>query len=634
MSLLRRLWKRLDSWLLRRPRSGLAGLLSQSTDLDLRIVGRLIWHAALVGLTAGLAGAIFFGALEWGQRFLLEEACGYVPLRAHGETFAAGSHPGLFRPFVLAVLPALGGLACGLLTLRIPQARGGGADVAIESFHHREGHLPAKTIWAKAAASFCSLATGGSGGREGPTMLIGGGLGSVVGRILGVDARERRILLLAGVAAGISAVFRTPLGAALLATEFLYKDGFESDALVPSILSSVVAYSVSTSLYGETTLLAHAPRFPFQALHLPLYALLAVIAAGFAATFAAGLHGARRLFAKLPLPEWARPAVGGLALGGLASAVTVSVGGYLGQPGMGLGLLGGGYGVLQVAITGAPWLSTGWTALWLLLALSLAKIIATSLTLGSGGSVGDFAPALVVGGLLGGAFGHAAQTFADASIDPGSFALVGMGVFYGGIAHVPLSALVLTCEMAGNYDLLVPLMLAMGIAFVALRRRSLYEAQAASPGASPAHRDAALSAALREIAVGDVMSHPASFVSFGADTPVAEMISRTADSTWQDVFPVADADRRLIGVVTADALRRAASSGRTQRLASDLRLPPFSLRAEDSLLDAADRLVAHGLREIPVVDAERRVVGFLDETHIMRLCLRARAPAVPTEDRP
>ena len=142
----------------------------------------------------------------------------------------------------------------------------------------------------KALASISTLGTGGAGGREGPTMLIGGALGSLVGRVLSVGSRERRILLVAGVAAGISAVFRTPLGAALLAVEVLYRDGFESDALVPSVLASVVSYSVVISIFGESTLLAHAPRFPFVPAHLPLYALLALLVAALAIAFLAALR--------------------------------------------------------------------------------------------------------------------------------------------------------------------------------------------------------------------------------------------------------------------------------------------------------------------------------------------------------
>src|SRR4029079_15287034 len=130
------------------------------------------------------------------------------------------------------------------------------------------------------------------------------------------------------------------------------------------------------------------------------------------------------------------------------------------------------------AITGTEWLPKGWTGVELLLHLCAAKLIASSLTLGTGASAGDFAPSLVLGGLFGGAFGRAASLLLhDPRIDPGAFALVGMGTFYGGIAHAPISSLAMVCELAGSYDLLVPLMLAEGIAFVALRRRSLYAAQ-------------------------------------------------------------------------------------------------------------------------------------------------------------
>ena len=152
--------------------------------------------------------------------------------------------------------------------------------------------------------------------------------------------------------------------------------------------------------------------------------------------------------------------MGGLALGLFSVPVIFYVGSRIGIPGQGLGILGGGYGAAQMAITGASWFPGGWEAVSLLLLLCAAKLVASSLTIGSGGSAGDFAPSLVLGGLFGGAFGRAAQLLLPhAGIDPGAFALVGMGTFYGGIAHVPLSALVFVCELAGSYDLLAPLML-------------------------------------------------------------------------------------------------------------------------------------------------------------------------------
>lgn len=244
-------------------------MLADSAPLDLRIVGRTLLHAAAVGVAAGLAGAAFFAGLEYFTRGVLEEFAGYIPLRADGETFAAGVSPHAFRPWVLVFLPALGGVACGLSTRLAPETRGGGGDAMIDAFHHEGGYIRRRVIWIKALASLFTLGTGGAGGREGPTMQIGGALGALVGRVLRVSTRERRILMVAGVGAGISAVFRTPLGAALLAVEVLYRDGFESEALIPAVLASVVSYSVIISIFGESTLFSRVPRFPFVPAHLP-----------------------------------------------------------------------------------------------------------------------------------------------------------------------------------------------------------------------------------------------------------------------------------------------------------------------------------------------------------------------------
>ena len=616
---------RLWAWWMERNRAILPALFADEGPLDLRIVGRTLLQAAAIGIVCGFAGAAFFGILEYTQRLFLEELAGYESLRANGETFAAAGAPRIFRPWLLLFLPALGGLCCGFLTRRWPQARGGGGDVMIEAFH-KGAALPSKIIGVKALASISVLGTGGAGGREGPTMLIGGALGSLVGRILAVGARERRILLVAGVAAGIAAVFRTPLGAALLAVEVLYRDGFESDALVPAVLASVISYSVVISIFGESTLLAHAPRFPFVPAHLPLYALLALLVAALAIAFLACMRLARKTSLRLPGPEWVRPAWGGLALGVLATPLVLGVGGLVGTAGQGFGILGGGYGAAQVAITGAPWLPEGWLAVELLALLAMAKLLAASFTIGSGGSAGDFAPSLAAGALLGGAFGRAAQLLLeDPRIDAGAFALVGMGAFYGGIAHVPLSALVLVCEMAGNYDLLVPLMLALGIAYVSLRKHSLYEAQIPTQRDSPAYRDALLRDVLRDQRVREVMVSEAPAVTFAPGTSAPEMLRRTRDSSHVDLVPVLSPEGRILGVVTPPALRllseERADAG--WAIATDIMQPPVTVRADDDLRAAAERMVRGRMRILFVVDAEGRVLGHLDESEIAKVYLRA-----------
>src|SRR5581483_3866774 len=163
--------------------------------------------------------------------------------------FGENSHL-VLNPFIVVILPAAGALLAGVLCQLAPEARGGGGDAMIHAFHHQGGVVRRRVIWVKAIASILTLGSGGSGGREGPTMQIGGALGSTVGAGFGVTARERRILMLAGVAAGMAAVFRTPLGPALLATEVLYRDDFEAEALVPAILASVISYSVVFSIFG------------------------------------------------------------------------------------------------------------------------------------------------------------------------------------------------------------------------------------------------------------------------------------------------------------------------------------------------------------------------------------------------
>src|SRR5262249_47141685 len=159
--------------------------------------------------------------------------------------------------------------------------------------------------------------------------------------------------------------------------------------LIPALLASVVSYSVFISFYGESTLFAHAPRYPFVPAHLPLYALLALFIALLATLFMTALSAMKRWSASWPMPAWARPAIGGLGLGCLCTPILYFAGQHLGRMGQGLGLFGGGYGAVQVAITGAPWLPSGWTGVELLLLLCAAKLLASTFTLGTGGSAGD-----------------------------------------------------------------------------------------------------------------------------------------------------------------------------------------------------------------------------------------------------
>jgi CIC family chloride channel protein len=597
-------------------------VLAARSPIPVQILGRTLLRAALVGVAAGLIGSLFFLGVEVVQQVVLERLCGYVPLRAAGERITGDVGQTAFRWWLVWLMPALGALGAGLVSRSAPETRGGGADAIIEAFHSRRGYVRRRVPLLKGLASVLTLGFGGSGGREGPTMQMGGAIGSIIGQYLRVTDRERRILLVAGLAAGMAAVFRTPLGAALLAVEVLHRDDFETEALVPSVLASVVAYSVFVSIFGESTLFAHAAKYPFYPVHLPLYALMAVVVSLVASTFLSVLRGVQKATVRLPTPDWAKPAVGGLLLGVGAVPVIMLVGPQLGHEGMGLGILGGGYGAAQVAISGASWFPGGWRGVELLSLLGVAKIVATALTVGSGGSAGDFGPSLVIGGIFGGAFGRAAQLLLhDPRIDPGAFALVGMGTFYGGLAHVPIASLVMVCELAGSYDLLVPLMLATGISFIALRHRSLYHAQRPSWRESPAHRDELVTDVLRGMRVGDVLVKDRPFVVFARDTPATEVVQRVAGGGWQDIFPVLSADKNVVGVITTEVLRTVMQEPEISAIAiaDDLMSPPIVVGEGEDVNAALELLLMHGAREIVVVDDEGGIVGFLDEAEITQL---------------
>jgi CIC family chloride channel protein len=260
----------------------------------------------------------------------------------------------------------------------------------------------------------------------------------------------------------------------------------------------------------------------------------------------------------------------------------------------------------------------------LLLFLCGAKLLATSFTIGSGGSAGDFGPSLVLGGLFGGAFGRAAALLLhDPRIDPGAFALVGMGTFYGGLAHVPLAALILVSELAGSYDLLVPAMLAEGIAFVLLRRRSLYEAQLTTRAESPMHQTSF--DVLAPVRVRDVVTLKTEFRSFAPRTPLGEIAPIVEGTLGQHSFPVFDDSHRAVGIITGDAVLALRTDPELHALtiAADLMQPMVGLHADDDLQTAAELMVSSGLKELPVLDEVGAVVGFVEEGAVARAYVQA-----------
>lgn len=590
---------------------GQRALLEPWQTLDLRRLGRVLSHSILVGLLAGLAAVVFFLALEWAGWLFLGELARLDMPRPGGELEITPerSH-GPARAWLVVLVPAVGGLLCGLLTQRFaPEATGPGAEAYLDTFHNRGGVVRKRIPLVKGLASLLTVGTGGSAGREGPTMQMGAGLGSILSQILRLGDRERRILVVSGAAAGTGAIFLTPLGAALYAVEVLYRDDFETDALVPSILASVTAYSIFTTLVGPGPLFTTAEAYPFHALELPFYGVMALGLALFGTVFVRIDRGLEtRVFGRLPLPKWALPALGGLLLGLLGLAVPQA--------------MGTGYGWAQGAILVDEWVPVGLSGAGLLLAFAAAKMLATGLTIGSGGSGGHLGPMLVIGALVGGGFGQLFHQVAPTIVaDAGAYALVGMGAFVGGLAHAPISSLIFVCEMTGSYDLLVPLMLAEAVTFVLLRRTAIYRRQVPARVDSPAHRNDLTIDVLESMRVSEVFHRGGRLATVPADAPLRDVLRVLSGASYPVVLVRGGGDR-FAGLISLDHIQCTLAEDGLDglALAADMMMEPARLAPGDDLHKAMHEFLVTGCTVLPVCDPEdgTRMLGVLSQVDVTR----------------
>lgn len=375
--------------------------------------------------------------------------------------------------FVLLVLPALGALVGYLMIRRfdsLEHARG--TDSAILAFHRRHGYVPPAVLPVKSVASVLTVASGGSAGYEGPVTLIGAACGSVVASWFGLSRKARRILMTAGISAGIAALFQAPLAGAIFGFEVLYSSSdIEYDCILPCFIASTIAYSIFACFYGWGALFPMADDVAYSnGLRLLPYFFLAIIVT-FAARFYINVFkSAEKHFGELKWPGGAKVVLGGLLTGLIGFFVP--------------DILGTSYPVISRTLS-AESLTIGY-----LLVIFFAKAVATACTVGSGGSGGVFAPAIVCGGALGGAVGMIFARILPASwgIHPEAFALVGMAGFLASSIRVPMTAIVMVAEISGNHQLIVPAMWVCGISFWLNNGWSLYRSQPHSRESSLVHR--------------------------------------------------------------------------------------------------------------------------------------------------
>lgn len=573
---------------------------------------RWIAYGLATGAAAGLVAVAFFVCLELASHATLGGLARAPQPTPPGERLLqidAAHAPGDVgepRRWVFFVLPALGGLISGLIVYRFaPEAEGPGTDEMIRAFHQGRGRIAPRVPLVKGLATIATLASGGSAGKEGPIAQIGAGLGSYIATRLKLSARDRRILLLAGTAGGLGAIFRAPLGSAITSIEVLYREDFESDALVPCVISSVTAYVVFVSLLGGAKIF-EVPAIPLPSpIEIPGYLVLALLAVPVGALYINVFDALRdRVFGPLPIPRALKPMLGGLGVG--------LIGLFFPQ------VYGAGWGYIQQALDGGiPISLMGWVL--------FAKLFATSLTIGSGGSGGVFGPTLFIGGMLGGVVGYGGAALFPAFFpSPDAYVLVGMASFFAGVASAPIGAMLMVTEMTGSYALLPPLMLVSVVAIILARGKSIYRSQVKDRFNSPAHLGDLTINVLEEMRVGDVFNEAPHLKTVTPQAGFAQVRDLIVEA-HEPTVPVLDGDGVLVGLVTAEQLRPVMDEHQLASfvVARDICGPPVSLQVDDDLYRAHELFRASGCPQLPVLgeaegSAAPPIIGMLDYRDMMQ----------------
>jgi CIC family chloride channel protein len=564
---------------------------------------RLFLLTIVIGAFCGLAAVAFHVAIKLVSALLLD---------GRSSSFGAASIAWTI------MTPTIGALIAGaLLQFVVPKARGSGIPEVKVAFATKGTIRPLDAL-GKFVVGVLQIGTGSSLGREGPTVQICAGIATFLGRIAGVSPKSLRRLLPVGAAAGIAAAFNAPIAAVTFTIEEVV------GKLDQAVLSGVIIAAALASVI-ERAVLGEHPVFDVPrdyGLHhvssLVVYAILGLAAGLVSVAFTDGLLVVRRRIRASRIPPWGQPAIGGLVTGVLA----VGTWRWLGTS----GVTGGGYETLATALTGG-------LALKVMALLCVIKIVATVFSYSSGGAGGIFAPTLFIGGTLGGAIGVLDHTLLHHDGDPiGPFALVGMGAVFAGTIRAPMTSVLIIIEMTGGYSLILPLMIANMTAYVLARHwrpTPIYEALLAQDGVHLA--DTVVAEALEELPLRKLTRHP-QFASFTVGAPAAEVAKVAQETKAQEVFPVLDAQRRILGIITSDELGILAAEPELMALvnAADLMRPSFAISLDSDLGAALELMIKSGVRQLPVTDAEGRCVGLVSEADIAKAYLhRERPKSVP-----
>lgn len=549
----------------------------------------MIVMAVAVGLLGGYGAVVFRWLIGFFQNLFF------------------GSGPGTFLDHLLGlpwycklVPPIIGGAIVGpVVWFFAREAKGHGVPEVMEAVALRGGFIRKRVVVVKALVSAVCIASGGSVGREGPIVQIGSAIGSVFGQVLRVSADRMRTLVGCGAAAGIAATFNAPIAGVMFAMEIILGE-FGIATFSPIVVSSVMATVVSRAYLGNFPAFV-VPEYSLVSLYeIPLYILLGILAGFVGAGFTTCLYKAEDLFRAIPIPDYVKASIGGLVMG--------IVGIFIPH------VFGVGYDAIELAIRGNM-------AFVLLLSLIFLKIFATSVTIGSGGSGGVFAPSLFIGAMTGGAFGCIAHfLFPGVTATSGAYSLVGMGAVLAAATHGPINGIIILFEMTGSYKIILPLMLSCIIAAVLsgqIRRESIYTLKLIRRGVDiRAGREVNV---LRSLFVRDAMTKDV--VTVPEDLPLPDLVRFTLEGRYSS-FPVVDRQGLLSGIVTFQDFKEILFEEGLENLvvAGDIAVPGVITVTEGENLDRALRKIGfRNIEQLPVV-AEgnpRKIVGILSRRDIL-----------------
>ncbi|MFB6074567.1 MAG: chloride channel protein [Haloarculaceae archaeon] len=588
--------------------------------------------AVLVGVVAGL-GAVAFRVAIW----IVQEGAYGATLNPGSVEFSLVDVPNLFAglaplgPARFVLVPALGGALVGVIVhLTTEEVSGHGVPKVLEAILVRSGRIDPRISVYKTVASSLAIGTGGALGREGPIAQIGSAAGSFFGRYVRASGGGRT-LVAAGAAGGIAATFNAPLGGIVFALEILLAEYYLGN-VIAIVLSTVTATAIARALLhfapgpGVTEFLVPVEyRLVTPAVEFPLYVLLGVLVALVGAALVRVLYATEHWFESLPVPGYAKPALGGGLLG--VSALLVAVG--VGVPPLrgATWLFGVGYDTIRLAILGqfSP---------VVLIALAGAKTVGFSLSVGSGSSGGVFSPSLYVGAMVGGAFGLLVQGVAAGVAGPGAYALVGMAGVFAAAAGAPLTASLILFELTGQYTILLPVLLVsvLGSELSArlLPAGTIYTRKLTERGITVHRRRIG---SLENATAGDVMT--ARVVTVPADASLAT-VADAFRSSGHGGLPVVDAADRLVGIVSRSDLDPAppgegADADDATPVTSVMTADVYTVAPDENLLAVVDLMVRYRVHHVPVVDGEA-VVGIVTPHDVLSAYDVLAAPASREED--